>query len=70
MTMYDEIKVELLHKGKTLQDVYNALGISRQAFYLKCIGKTEMRLSDIQKISDVLELTSEDRERIFFESES
>lgn len=70
MTMYDGIKAELLLKGKTMQDVFNALGISRQAFYMKCTGRTEMKLSDIQTISDVLDLTPEDRERIFFESES
>ena len=42
------------------------MGISRQSLYLKIQGKRELKVSEIEKISDILRLNETERNLIFF----
>ncbi len=50
--------------GYTVTDMYNALNISRSAFYRKCNGLSEFTLKEVTKIMDLLGV--EDANEIFF----
>lgn len=52
------LEYEMNKKGISISDMCNMLGISRSAFYRKCIGKSEFTMSEIAKIVDVLGLDS------------
>lgn len=45
------------------------VGISRQSLYLKMQGKREFKTSEITKVCDLLRLTTEERQIIFFDDE-
>lgn len=42
------------------------LGISRQAFSNKCKGKTQFRMSEVYVMGDLMRLTDEEKDAIFF----
>lgn len=42
------------------------LGISRQAFFNKCKGKTKFRMSEVYTMSHLMRLTDEEKNAIFF----
>lgn len=49
---------EMQKKGISIQKMIDILGMSRSAFYRKCNGISEFTQGEIQKIVDVLELSS------------
>ena len=53
-------------RGMRVGHIATELGITRQAFSLKMQGKTEFRVSEIQKLSNLLGLSLEERDKIFF----
>lgn len=52
------LEYEMNKRNVTIAEMCNALGISRSAFYRKCIGKSEFTQSEIQTIVDYLKLDS------------
>lgn len=57
-------KIEQTSISKT--DIAEALGITRQGLYNKLDGKQEFKGSEIKLISQILNLTSYERDAIFF----
>jgi predicted transcriptional regulator len=55
----DEIKIPIT-------TIAEKMGISRQTLYLKMNGKREFKTSEITNLCDILRLTNEEKERIFF----
>lgn len=45
------------------------VGISRQSFYLKMKGEREFKTSEVTKLCEVLRLTDEERNLVFFADE-
>lgn len=52
------LEYKMKQNGKSISDMCEMLGISRSAFYRKCIGKSEFTQSEIQKIVVYLNLDS------------
>lgn len=55
----DEIKIP----KKTIS---SKMGISRQSFYKKLSGKREFKVSEIDALCDILRLTTDEKNQIFF----
>lgn len=55
----DEIKIPIT-------TIAEKMGISRQTFYLKMSGQREFKASEIEKICDILRLTDDEKNSIFF----
>ena len=53
-------------KHITLQELADALGLTRQGLSKKIENRSEFRVSEVSKISDVLELSEQHRREIFF----
>lgn len=66
MVNYDKLRGALAERHITRNAVADVLGVSRQSVTSKLTGKTKMTIYDAQKISDLLELSVEDRDSIFF----
>ena len=54
----NKLEYEIKKKGMNIAEFCDKIGISRSAFYRKCIGETEFTLSEISTIIDVLGLDS------------
>lgn len=56
----DKYKLEYERKksGKTIEMICEELNISRSAYYRKCNGKSEFTQGEIQKLCDILNLSS------------
>lgn len=52
--------------GITKSEIAETLGITRQGLYNKLCGKKEFKASEVRKLSELLDLTSAEREQIFF----
>lgn len=46
--------------------IYNQLGITRGAFYLKKKGERPFRTAEIYLLSDLLNISDEEKQAIFF----
>ena len=66
MTNLKELEIALVKVGLTKKEYAKALGISVQALYNKINNIAEFKVSEIVKSCEVLNLSSEDREKIFF----
>lgn len=62
----ERLQQKMQEKNISEKDMYEALGISRSAFYRKKNGISEFKLKEIQKICQLLEVDSADD--IFFNS--
>lgn len=60
------LKQVIARKGIKYYVIAKELGISRHAFYTRMIGKTEFLASEIVKLTEILQLTREERDLIFF----
>lgn len=60
MIMLDKIKLEFMMKKKeySVEKFCREIGISRSAYYRKVTGKSEFTIGEINKIVDILGLTS------------
>lgn len=47
-------------------DIAELLGLTRQGLYNKLSGKKDFKASEVKKLADILHLTSEERDNIFF----
>ena len=52
--------------GYKIGYIVNSIGVSRQAFRKKLSGKTPFRIAEIYVLRDLLKLSSEDEQAIFF----
>lgn len=52
------LEYKMKAEGKSISDMCSVLKISRSAFYRKCNGTSEFTLSEIQKITEFLNLDS------------
>ena len=53
-----KLKYEMDRKGISQDQLCEDLKISRSSFYRKCNGKSEFTLTEIQQITDYLQLDS------------
>lgn len=53
-------------KQITLQELADALGITRQGLSKKIENRSEFRVSEVSKISDLLGLSEQQKREIFF----
>jgi transcriptional regulator with XRE-family HTH domain len=60
------LKAQIALKGKTLNEIAEALGISRSALYRKINGKSEFTRKEICKIIDLLGIELKTAMNIFF----
>jgi len=61
-----KLRGKMAEQNVEVQFLGTELGISRQAMSDKLNGRINFSLNDVHKISEVLNLTSEDRDLIFF----
>lgn len=66
MTNTLKLRSVMLAKGYTQTTIAEKLNRTVQTINNKINNKAEFTLSEMQKLSDILELTSEEREQIFF----
>ena len=52
--------------GFKLYWIADKVDISRQALGRKIRGEADFRISEVQKLSELLNLSSEDRDKLFF----
>lgn len=66
MTDTIELKSILVKKGLTLKKLSTIIGISTTTLSYKINNKREFSSSEIAAMQEVLDLTKEERDRIFF----
>ena len=66
MTNTDLLKRKIDESGYKMQYIAEYIGVSYQALYNKIGNKTEFLASEIMKLSELLKLTDEERNEIFF----
>ena len=64
-----ELKVQMIRKDKTVDQLCAALGISRSAWFRKVAGESEFTQGEIKGLRFELELDDELTRVIFFEDE-
>lgn len=69
MTNKTEFKVALLRAEMTMDELADAVGMSSASLSYKVNNKREFTSTEIKNISDKLNLSIADRERIFFAAE-
>lgn len=60
-----KLKGKLVEKGKTYQDGAETIGVSTNTFSDKINGKRKFYVDEVNKLSDLLELTNEEKIDIF-----
>ncbi|MCF0107038.1 MAG: helix-turn-helix transcriptional regulator [Holdemanella sp.] len=68
MTNTIELEIALKRNKKTYQELANEIGISYQSLSLKANNKREFKAGEIMRIQKELNLTSHERDSIFFEN--
>ena len=66
MTNSNLLNVKIQESGIKIGHIARVLNLSRQGLYNKINGKTEFFGSEITKLSEILNLSIEERENIFF----
>lgn len=66
MTNTDLLREKITESGMTITYIARALGITREGFYNKLSGKTEFNAPEIEELKNLLRLTREERDNIFF----
>ncbi len=60
------LKERLSAAGIKMSEAAERIGVTRQGFYNKLSGCTEFKSSEIRVLSDMLKLSSDERDQIFF----
>jgi predicted transcriptional regulator len=63
-----ELRYQIARSGLTAGKLAEMLSIARETFYKRMNGKLEWKLSEVQKIREILELNDETTRQIFFDS--
>ena len=66
MTNTLELKAMMIRRQITAEELADRIGISQQSLSYKINNKREFTSSEIKSISDVLAMTLEERDMIFF----
>ena len=61
-----ELELAIKRAGITKRDIAKKLEISETALYHKLSGGVEFKASEIVKMKEILNLTNEQRDKIFF----
>lgn len=61
-----ELKVAMVRRGIKTHELAKALNLCDSTMYQKLRGKRDFTISEIRSISNYLDLSVDDRERIFF----
>lgn len=69
MTNIEELKISLIRNRMTASDLADALNISRASLSYKMNNKRMFTVTEIAKISEILNLSLVEKERIFFDNE-
>ncbi len=64
-----EFKVAQIRAGVSKEDIASALNINITTVYRKINGESDFTLSELRKLKEMLRLTKEDVDRIFFSEE-
>lgn len=62
----DLLKGKIFSKGKSIEEIYKRIGISKSAMYRKMNDKSYFTSKEIKKIVEILELTNVEMNEIFF----
>lgn len=60
------LEERIASSGLKLGYIVENVGISRQGFYKKCKGITPFRASEIYVVSDLLKLSNDEKQKIFY----
>lgn len=63
------LEKKITDSGLKIDFIVDILGITRQAFYKKRKGIAPFRGAEVYALSDLLKISSEEKEAIFFASE-
>ena len=66
MVNYDLLRECIRKSGLRISFICDRLGLSREAFRLKMNGSREFKVSEMKILCDVLELSPDMRDAIFF----
>lgn len=66
MTDSEALNKVIENSGLKLTFIARALKLSREGFYKKLNNKTEFKASEIVKMQEILNLSNEQRDKIFF----
>lgn len=66
MTNSKELEIQLIRKNVSKKALAKALGISEMALFNKLNGVSEFKASEIDKATNFLRLTRDERDVIFF----
>ena len=66
MTDTEKLRAKVRESGYKFRYLAEQLGISHQALYNKIDNKTQFLASEIMRLSEILALTPEEKESIFF----
>ena len=68
VNIYNEeiLRDRIRESGLKIEYIEKQLGLSSSGFRYKLIGKTDFTTSEAAKLAEVLRLTSDDLEQIFF----
>lgn len=60
------LEQKIANSGYKLGFIANNIGISRQSFHKKLKGQTSFRFAEVYVLRDLLKLSSEEEQAIFF----
>lgn len=66
MTDVKELSEEITKSGLKISHIAEMLGLSREGLYKKLNNETEFKASEIMRMKEVLGLSNERRDEIFF----
>lgn len=69
MTNTNEFKAALVRKGITSGELAEMIGLSRQSLSYRMNNIVEFRISEVEKIAQILGLNLEEKNLIFFGSQ-
>lgn len=70
MTNSNLLRQKIQESGRIMKFIAEKMGISRETLYKKIDNITEFKASEIVKITDILELSDQERNDIFFNENS
>lgn len=66
LTNSNALREKIVESGMSIVHIAKKIGITREGFYKKMNNETEFKASEIQKLKEVLLLSNEERDSIFF----
>lgn len=66
MTNVEELSKEIESSGLKITHIASVLKLSREGLYKKLNGETEFKASEIMQMKNILRLSNERRDEIFF----